>query len=228
MPATIAVPGDAVLDGHALGPADTWRVVHKAKRAVREAADGSRQEVRTVADDGLPVYVIRGEFEIAFSDLRAVAGDTVRHLLQRGGEHTLVLWRPEFRSYRGDGVRSTFTLPNRWRLAGQVQAPVPAGYAVSHFDPVVRVADPASAPLAVTYQDTATFEAGAPSDATTAWFEAGTTDAVRFKLAVPPAAGTFVDLACVPVYRVVLAQADDDQTYNRPTGEPATFRLWEA
>lgn len=221
---TFAVTADAVLDGESLAavPASSWVVRTRELRHVRESATGARREVLLATAAGQALVRRVRSFTITWTSVGAMR-DLAEELLAAPGEHTLVLWRHEYLTFRGDGATVEFTLPNGWLLAGDVLAgALPPAVTAAELEPRVKVGREGDE-LTYSLQDVATYDAGDPG-AGEVWFAEGES---RFKLAAAPALGATLHARLVPVYRVLQAPERPETRLDGPIREPLEVTLLE-
>lgn len=222
---THAVRADAVLDLVPLTavPADEWRIGERELRYVRESATGRRREVLLASAAGQPLTRRLRTFALAWEHVGAMRG-TLEELLAVPGEHSLVLWRDEYLTWRGDGVTRELALPAGWRLAVDVLAgALPSGVTTAAIAPAVKIGR-TGAVLTWSLQDVATFDGGAPP-AGEVWSAAGEG---RVKLGDVPPLDAIVHGRVVPVYPVFVAAERPEKRFDAPLREPLDVTLLEA
>ncbi len=209
-----------VLDGQPIEhPTASWDVAFKDQKIVHELATGDRREQVAEPPAGHPTLKRKRVFTHGWTNLGA-AKDQVELLLAGPGIHELILWRPEYLQWLGDGERSEFVLPNGWILATDAALP-PGGVTPSTFDPRIHIGIDGT-DLTYVSQDQATYDAGAPN-AGEVWFLASSD---RFKLSAAPAQGALIYGRVVPRY-LVYQDGSQSVRLDGPVKEPRELRLLE-
>lgn len=218
---TIGFKAPPTLDGYHLAGYSPEQLTVRPRELVEHvrAKSGAMREGRPRRDPDLPLVAVKYTITLDWRHLGAHTRPVASRLAEPG-PHDFALWKHEFLAYRGDGSRTEFRLP--WRQAVHVYAP-PEGQSAARFAMEVRLGHD-GAELPVEDRDTAAYEAGAPA-AGAVWAEV---DGVRFKLGTPPAAGTIVSVAVVPLFRVFHGSEGGDRQYRSPAPEPRRIVLEEA
>lgn len=211
------------LDGfHLTGVStESFEIVEREVKSNVRAIDGSLREQRPYDGAGLPEVRVQRTFTLDYKHLGRLAGP-VEARLAFAGPHDLCLWKHVTLGYRGDGLRSEFFLPVRWRLATHVLTP-PEGLSPDRYDPEVLFGLDGE-PLVAVHQEPFDYEAGSPPEGET-WFARGET---RLKVWRSLAVDELLVCRVVPVFKVFTGTADVTRRFGDPLREPRRIVLEEA
>lgn len=214
-----AIPADAYLDGVPLANAGQWRISPVEGRVLRTSSGGATREIIARQDPRLPPVRRKSRFVLTWPSIKD--RQIPEELLGIPGEHQLVLWREEQLVYLGDGARTSWLLPNGWRLATDLISPLPSGLDPAKFVPRFKYGI-AGAEIEAESTPSVTFDAGDPAPGEI-WIRQAGSD---IKTGDVVGAGTWIYGRVVPAYRV-LKDAPEDKTLSRPVVEPESIRLVE-
>jgi hypothetical protein len=219
----VALPCPPTLDGVHLTAADTalWTIRPRTLKGISESATGIRREAYVYQGVGYPEIRRKSEITLAWESLGSMR-ETVEELLAAPGPHTLILWRFELLTWRGDGSRAEFFLP--WTPALEITQPPANGPAPAAFAPRVRVTL-AGTVLTPLDKDSTAYAAGTPA-AGEVWFLTGLSAGRKFKLNSAPASGALVYAWIVPALEV-FEGAEHEQRFSGPIREPRDLELLE-